>query len=245
MIYNLRKDEPDVRDKLFDPSEELGSTPIGYINLESQCPPVYNQGSIGSCTANAIAGVIQFHTKTYEPSRLFIYYNERAAQGTVNQDSGSTLRIGMKATKTYGACPETDWIYAEMNLFVKPPPACYKEALPDCIKGYYRIPTGQVAVDLIKAALRLMLPVTMGFLVYESFESPEVAQTGIVPMPGNGDKLLGGHAVVIVGYDDASQRFLVRNSWGVHWGLNGYFDMPYAYIADPALTMDLWVIDRV
>ena len=87
-------------------------------------------------------------------------------------------------------------------------------------------------------------PFEFGFTVYESFESQEVAQTGVVPMPQQTEKVLGGHAVMAVGYDDAQQRIIVRNSWGTSWGQQGYFTMPYAYLTNHQLSSDFWTIQR-
>ena len=94
----------------------------------------------------------------------------------------------------------------------------------------------------MKAVLAAGYPFVCGFTVYESFEGDDVAKTGIVPMPGSAEATLGGHAVMAVGYDDASQRFLVRNSWGTDWGMGGYFTIPYAYLTDSNLADDFWVI---
>ena len=84
-----------------------------------------------------------------------------------------------------------------------------------------------------------------GFSVYESFMSPEVAKTGKVPLPPRGEQLLGGHAVLAVGYDDSIQSFIVRNSWGPKWGMKGYCTMPYGYLTDPQLARDFWAIYTV
>ena len=81
-----------------------------------------------------------------------------------------------------------------------------------------------------------------GFTVYESFESQEVAKTGVVPMPAPGEQVVGGHAVLAVGYDDSAQTFMVRNSWGTGWGQAGYFTMPYAYLTTRGLSSDFWTI---
>ena len=243
MLYNLKQDLPDHRDRVF---LKTAPTPLpSLVDLRPAMPPIYNQGDIGSCTANAIAGQIQFLTKTYVPSRLFIYYNERAAQGDPSQDSGSTLRIGMKTTQTFGACPETDWVYDHENLFLKPTATCYIHGLPDRVHSYNRIITGPSSLDQVKISLTHSLPVSMGFVVYPSFESEYTAKTGIMLMPALNEAPIGGHAVLIVGYDDDKSSVIVRNSWGADWGLAGYFYMPYNILTNQQFVMDLWVIDVV
>ena len=94
----------------------------------------------------------------------------------------------------------------------------------------------------MKTCLAEGFPFVFGFAVYESFEAPEVAKTGVVVMPGKNEDLLGGHAVLAVGYDDTTQRILVKNSWGTKWGMRGYFTMPYAYVSNRELADDFWVI---
>jgi C1A family cysteine protease len=88
------------------------------------------------------------------------------------------------------------------------------------------------------------LPIVVGFTVYQSFESDQVTETGIVPVPGHHEQVVGGHAVLVVGYDDSQSRFIVRNSWGDQWGLHGYFLMPYAYLTNRRLASDFWSANR-
>ena len=94
----------------------------------------------------------------------------------------------------------------------------------------------------MKGCLAAGYPFVFGFAVYESFESKEVAQSGVVPMPKPGERVLGGHAVMAVGYDDEQRNFIVRNSWGSGWGQDGYFLMPYHYLHDPNLASDFWTV---
>ena len=241
-VYPIRPDLPDHRDRLFvaPPSKGLTS-----VDLRPEMPPVYDQGQLGACSSMAIAASIQFLTKTYEPSRLFIYYNERLLQGTVAQDSGAYLRYGMKATQQYGACPETDWPYDIAKFAEAPPAPCYKEGLPDRVHSYYKIPVDANCVAPVKAALEHSIPVIIGIVVYPSFESQYTAETGIVMLPALNEKPLGGHAILIVGFDDSKNAFIVRNSWGTDWGMEGYFYLPYNYVNNPQLTMSLWVIQTV
>jgi C1A family cysteine protease len=240
-------DLPDQRDHLFSaPINALAQLPPS-VDLRPQCPPIYDQGELGSCTANGIGGAIEFtqmkqHSPTvFTPSRLFIYYNERVMEGTIESDSGAMIRDGIKSVAKQGACPETLWPYVIANFAEKPPQACYDSALHNTVKRYQRLAQN---LTQMKGCLAAGYPFVFGFTVYDSFESQAVAQTGVVPMPGPTEQVLGGHCVVAVGYDDAQQRFILRNSWGTSWGQQGYFTMPYAYLtqANPALSSDFWTI---
>jgi len=220
---------------------------LAQVDLRSGCPPVYDQGQLGSCTANAIAGALEFErlkqgAPDWTPSRLFIYYNERWLEGSVASDSGAQLRDGIKSVATQGDCPETYWPYDVTQFATVPPPACYTDALK-----YKAVQYLSVAQDLadMRACLAAGYPFVFGFTVYSSFESAAVAGTGQVPMPGWLERAVGGHAVLAVGYDDASSTFIVRNSWGAGWGDAGYFYMPYAYLTNANLADDLWTIRLV
>ena len=116
--------------------------------------------------------------------------------------------------------------------------------IPAKVKALKAVQYQRVAqnVNQMKGCLASGYPFVYGFTVYESFESKNVAKTGVVPMPASGEKILGGHCVLAVGYDDSQQRFLARNSWGTDWGLQGYFTVPYAYLTDPNLSSDFWTI---
>lgn len=215
-----------------------------------------NQYSLGSCTSNAIAYAYAFdeikqsNKEVFLPSRLFIYYNERLMEGTVNEDAGANIRDGIKSINNYGVCMEHLWVYDPAKFAVKPSEEAYKEAkLAKAVK-YAQIDfsddkTIEERANHLKRALLSGYPFVFGFEVYASFESEEVAKTGMVPMPASGEEYLGGHAVCAVGYDDTKQCFIVKNSWGASWGLDGYFYMPYNYTADPKLANEFWVIQRV
>jgi C1A family cysteine protease len=253
MPYSVKRfgwvrDLPDQRDHLYAaPVTALVALPTS-VDLRAQCPPIYDQGDLGSCTGNGIAAAMQFErtkqnlTPNFIPSRLFIYYNERVIEHTVNSDSGAMIRDGMKSVAKQGDCPESLWPYDISKFAVKPSPECYSEALKDKVIQYQRLVQN---LNQMKGCLASGYPIVFGFTVYESFESSQVSQTGVVPMPAHGEQVLGGHCVVAVGYDDAQQRFIVRNSWGTAWGMNGYCTMPYAYLIDPNLSSDFWTIRLV
>lgn len=243
--YGWIPDLPDHRDYLFAAAPEILAKLPSSVDLTNQCPPVYDQSQLGSCTANAIAAAVEFDLmkqkakNIFVPSRLFIYYNERVIEGTVASDSGAQIRDGIKSVGKQGDCPEKLWPYDIAKFAVKPPANCYSKA-----KKYKAINYQRLVQDLnqLKGCLYSGYPFVFGFTVYTSFESPQVTRTGHASMPAPGEKTIGGHAVMAVGYDDSSQWFVVRNSWGDGWGMKGYFTLPYAYLLDQNLSSDFWTI---
>ena len=246
--YGWRPDTPDVRDKYFKPKVEVSNITTGDVDLREQCPGIYNQGELGSCTANAIAAAYEFdeikenENNIFIPSRLFIYYNERQMENTVSQDAGAEIRDGIKSINRIGVCPEPLWPYDISKFTQKPPQNCY-----ECAKNHQSVEYSRVKQDLyhLKSCLDEGLPFVFGFAVYESFESEEVAKNGKMVMPTKNDKMLGGHAVMAVGYNDKQKVFIIRNSWGVNWGDQGYFYMPYEYMTNKNLCSDFWVVKKV
>jgi C1A family cysteine protease len=245
--YGWTPDLPDHRDLLYSAPVQLLTALPPKVDLRPGCPPVYNQGQLGSCTANSIGGAFEFDQikekiPDWVPSRLFIYYNERVIEGTVSSDSGAQIRDGIKTINRQGVCPETVWPYNISKFAVAPPPSAYTIALKNKSVNYQRVAR---TLPQMKGCLAEGYPWVFGFTVYQSFETPAVAQTGIVPMPTASEQVLGGHAVLCVGYDDTQQRFIVRNSWGDGWGIQGYFLMPYAYLLEPNLSDDFWTVRSV
>ena len=218
------------------------------VDLRPKCPPVLDQGRLGSCTANAIASAHRFDQLRQKfapdwcPSRLFIYYNERAMEGTIRYDAGANIRDGMKSIAKQGVCPETEWPYVIRSFRSKPGCRCYNDAKHFEALQYQRV--NQV-LDELKSALFQGFPVVFGFTVYQSFESQGVAHTGVVPMPQPGERSLGGHAVLMVGYDDVQGRFIVMNSWGTGWGMSGFFTLPYNYVVNDNLACDFWTMQLI
>ncbi len=237
---------PDLRDAQLQ-IEAVTSLPSSVdLSSAAHMPPIYNQGQLGSCTANAIAAAVDFENHSQNetflaPSRLWIYYQERVIENTVNQDSGAQIRDGMKAVAQLGVCPETDWSYDISTFTNTPPQNDYTDALKDTILTYQAPPQQLFALKSVLAGGK---PIVFGFTVYESFESPQVASSGVLPMPDPKEKVVGGHAVALVGYDDATDMFRVRNSWGTGWGQEGYFQMPYLYATSPSLASDFWVVQK-
>ena len=171
-------------------------------------------------------------------SRLFVYYNERAAMGTVQEDSGAMLRTGIKTLKAQGVCRESLWPYAIRRFTAKPTAACFTEAADHQVTAYQRLN----ALAEMKACLAMGLPFVFGFAVYEHVMSATVARTGRIHLPGKSERMLGGHAVMAVGYQESTRMVLFRNSWGVAWGRSGYGQMPYAYLESRELSDDFWCI---
>lgn len=246
--YGWIPDVPDQRDLLFAPDPaamlKLATTPHFDLTAASQMPKVWNQGQLGSCQGHASGACFAFaHKKsghaTFVPSRLWIYYQARVLEGNPSEDAGSSIRDGFKIMSKLGVPPETDWPY-KIETFANAPTA---KMVADAVK-HKSVVYKKVTQTLtsIKAAILSGYPVAFGFAVYDSFETLEVANTGVVPMPGYDETLLGGHAVCLVGYDDLSQMFIVRNSWGFGWGRGGYCLMPYPYVISQDLAADFWQV---
>jgi C1A family cysteine protease len=207
--------------------------------------PLYDQGPLGSCTGQAIAKAITFNffkqqaPTPVDPSRLFIYYNERVIGGTVNEDSGAQIRDGIKSVVKLGVCSEELWPYDITRFAERPPQAAFDQAANHQALAYNRIPC---ALREMQDCLARGYPFVFGFSVYESFESDEVANTGRMSLPTQNDRVVGGHAVLCVGYDTVQQVFIVQNSWGDDWGDKGFFYMPFDYMLNANLADDRWVV---
>jgi C1A family cysteine protease len=245
-MYGWRPDRPDPRDFKFSVSTR---TPLpDRVDLRPYMPPVYDQGQLGSCTANAIAGALEYiQIKQKEPravpSRLFIYYNERDMEDSVDSDAGASLRDGIKSVHVQGAPEESLWPYDINQFAVRPPAIAYEQALLHEALKYERITRGGHGSSMMKIALAQGLPFVFGFTVFSSFESDEVAKTGVVPLPYAGEAPVGGHAVLAVGYEHG--HFIVRNSWSDQWGDKGYCYMPEQYLLNAGLANDFWAISKV
>lgn len=246
--YGWQPDLPDQRDHLFAVPPALATSLPSSVDLRSKCPPAVDQGRLGSCTANALANAHLFSQMQQPggedrlPSRLFIYWNERNLEGSVDSDSGAQIRDGIKVLAKLGAPPEALWPYDVAKFAAKPPAKAFQAALSHQALGYQRVVQ---SLPQLKGALAAGFPVVFGFAVYESFESEAVAKTGNAPMPGSAERSLGGHAVMAVGYDDSKQIFRVMNSWGPGWGQKGFFTLPYAYLASNELASDFWTLRLV
>jgi len=248
-ILNLRPDRPDHRDHRFAamaPSAVCALPSI--LSLRRSMPQVYDQGHTGSCTGNAIAGLVHYQEikegrgDCLVPSRLFIYYNERLIEGTTDEDAGAMIRDGIKALATYGFCFEDLWAFVPWMLKTRPSAKAYMTAARNKVQRYLRV---EQTLASLKQRIADGHPIVVGITLYESFQSREMAKHGRGALPAPGEKVEGGHAVLIVGYNDFDQTFELRNSWGAGWGDEGYFTLPYAYLTNPKLAQDFWTVTFV
>lgn len=217
-----------------------------YVNLSAGFPPVTNQ-TYNCCVAESLtaaysyAALAQLGPAHKQSSRMFLYYQARLADGMQDKDDGAYIGSGAQSLTSAGISEESYWPYSQ-GPFVKPDKAAYADAL-----DHKAIQVKMVDQDLnvIKDLLARGYPVTIGFIVYPSISAPAVESSGDLTMPSTAERQgqpLGGHAVVLVGYDDSRQKFIFRNSWGTEWGNQGYGTFPYAYLLDQVLSQDFWVI---
>jgi C1A family cysteine protease len=243
--YGWKPDIPDRRDKPYGCTFPSKDGKIkGSVDLRKDCSPVESQGQLSSCTAHALTSAYELtHNKEGKPSielsRLFLYYNERAMEGTINQDNGAYIRDGIKSLVKRGCCVEDLWTYSEASFAVKPTADCYLNALEHQVISYQRLNS---LTDML-SCLSDGFPFVFGFSVYESFES--TGKDGIMPMPGDKERLQGGHAVCCVGHDTAKRQLIIKNSWGIDFGDAGYFYMPFEYVVDRNLSDDFWSLRNV
>lgn len=239
-VVKSPRDVRDHRVQLLNYKAKLPSS----VNLRRNLPYVFDQGNIGSCTANSTGSMYSWvafsqNAGLFIPSRLFLYYNTRALQGTVSYDSGASLRATMQALRQNGVCAETKWPYEYAKLFDTPTADCYSEGADRQALSYASVP---ISLIPMKNVLRTR-PFVLGIAVYSSFFHPSVSRTGQVPVPNTRkESLLGGHAVLVLGYDDRRKSFFCRNSWGTSWGLKGDFYLPYEYATNRKLAFDAWVL---
>ena len=243
--YGWKPDLPDHRDFSYGELRlglEAPATQPPSVDLRAHCPPIYDQGEIQSCTANAIAAAFRFleiksGSNKLSPSRLFIYYNERDLEDVVGIDKGAQLRDGIKSIADLGMCDEAAWPYNK-PFAEKPPQTCYDQALKFKVT-FFNLKTQ--TLDEMRSCLAAGFPFVFGFAICKSFHDADT-NGGIVKMPDAGDAVQGGHAVMAVGYDDATERFTVQNSWGPDVGDHGYYHMPYDYLTSSDLAGSFWTV---
>jgi C1A family cysteine protease len=249
--YGYQRDSPDHRD-LGIGSMKLAIPPTlpSALGLEIWCGPVKNQGSLGACTAFAGCGNREFLARKYENrspvlSPLFLYYMERQLDGTlVKGDAGSSGRTDCRAMNQFGICEETEESYDPANYQIAPTATQVQAAGVYKAGAYHNIGS----VQDMKLCLASGYCVLIGFAVYSSFEGSGIAANGLMPMPSASEQMLGGHEVLVIGYDDSvvgpsktTGAFFVRNSWGSGWGDGGNFWMSYEFAANDSYLWDAWV----
>lgn len=246
--YGWKPQAPDRRDLRFLPPRRVLESLPPLVDWREKMGPVLDQGPIGSCGPNSVASIIMFDQQKQGmavdvPSRLAIYWLTRQLMGTINEDSGVDNRTMLRALNQYGQCSEKLWRYIPDEFRTKPTAAALEASALGKVTNYAAV---RQDLDIMRGTLASDWVFLFGFTVYESFESQEVARTGRVPLPHPGERSVGGHDIVLVGYDDATQEFLFKNSWN-GWGVNGtgYGRMPYAYATDPNLASDFWVINAI
>lgn len=246
--YGWLPEPADVRDYQYRaPRAVLRKLPDS-IFLAPFCPPPRDQLQIGSCSGQSTTAHVDFLAiknkvpgyKTGSP--MFQYYNTRRLQGDVLNDTGGYLRTAIKAAASFGICEETLWPYETEKFAVQPGSPAYENGATRQILTYHRIPTGDV--EQMMGCLSDGFPFVFGFPVYDFFQSDRMAETGILHMPRQNERMLGGHAVMACGFNLKQKRFLILNSWGVKWGLPkmpGFFTMPFGYFSE-CLADDIWTI---
>jgi C1A family cysteine protease len=247
--FNVVKDSPDKRDHIAPlPALILPSV----ADLRPYLGPIKNQSSLGSCTAHAGTSLREFlyrrfyayekdktvPASAFRLSPLFQYAMEREIEGDFSQDGGAESRTIFQALSQYGCCLESQDQYDVKNVYQEPSTNLRDAALPYRFISYHRCMT----VPVVKSVLASGYVVTVGTPVFASFESDETASTGRVRVPTSSEPCLGGHEMLIVGYNDGQQSFTVQNSWGLSWGENGFCLIPYAYFTQPRVVdqVDFW-----
>lgn len=207
------------------------------VDLRRYIPPVDNQGELACGTAHAICAAIQYEDPLFRPSRLFLYYNELVVEGDTREDQGKWITDGLHSLMRQGVCSEDEWPYHSFQCDIQPPNSCYASA--SMKYSVYTLPND---ITSMKKSLVAGFPFLVSIRLFQSMESATVTRTGEAPMPGPLEAPLGGHAVLCVGFNDRTGRWIMRNSWGSRWGDKGYFTLPYRYLIDSHLASDLWVI---
>jgi C1A family cysteine protease len=246
--YGYIPDSDDHRDRRLSLAD-FGAPPPESVDLRPQMPlPPFDQGQLSSCVWNASAAAVVFAQQKHGcpiimPSRLYGYWFTRYLEGGIDatkQDSGCQIRDAFKAANRWGGISESIWPYDINAVSVQPPPIDVATAQAHKPLEYMTV---EQNADAIKRALAGGYPIIFGMSVYESFESDAVAATGIVPMPLAGEKMVGRHCTLMMGYNE--KYAISRNSWGVGFGDQGHFYLPLEdFVCNPDLVSDPWVLER-
>jgi C1A family cysteine protease len=239
------EDSTDIKNRCFSrfflPTNNLPDK----IDMRSVWGEIYDQGEMGSCTSNSIAGQIRYilykhNGPSIHPSRLFIYYNGRLLSNLpLDEDTGLSIKDACTSVKKYGVCDETLLPYDINKFSCKPSHECYEAGVKNNQFSYFRIPQ---ELNQIKQCLAKKYMISFGAKIFESFMSLNTAKSGIVIVPNKLECEIGSHAMCIVGYNEKTKFFAVANSWSDKWGCNGFCFIPFEYILDPNLCRDFWSI---
>jgi len=243
--YGWRPDLPG-QDPRFVNSGDLPGR-VDWWEKLGQVPACYQQGQLGSCVGNAAARRI--HLLQIEqgrvpvmPSRLQIYYDARAREGTTGQDVGCQIRDAVLSLVVQGVCSEDEWPYDPAAFAIQPTPHAYAHAAGQEVLQYARVDNTN-PYELVRAIAAG--PVLFGMTVMSSFESDAVRRTGLVPMPRAGDEVVGGHCMLATGVDLAQDIVWADNSWGPDWGISGRCQIPIPYLTDGNVADDFWLVTRI
>lgn len=212
------------------------------VDLRSKMPPIDDQLSLGACSADAIVAAVEYIRPELVGSRLFVYYNERLLTQRVSFDSGSSIINGMKAVSIYGVCEESLYPYRVDHFTEEPSAEAYKNGLLHRVTKYSEI---DLDMNAMKNCLAGGTPFIASIIIYSSFQRKTDKDLCMITMPGSKEESQGGHAVLICGYDDSKQSWILRNSWGTSWGVKGYCYLPYVYLLDSSLCSECWAIISV
>jgi C1A family cysteine protease len=238
--YKVTADSQDWRDFYFN----FNKSPLKeQVDLKSWSSPIFEQGRLGSCSAEATVGAYELLLKKEAPERfeklspLFVYYNSRLIEGDTNTDAGAYIRNAVKSIDKFGVCKESLWPYYIDDFKLPPGIECYTDATARKIKNYYRLD----GIRDILSALNSGYPIVFGMQVYRQFALIELHGENTVKLPSDSEEPVGAHAMCLVGYDLPKKLLLARNSFGPYWGQNGHCWIPFEFVAEHFL--DQWIFD--
>lgn len=242
--YGCKRDTKDFRDHMMRP---MAMRIPAAVDLRAHCPPHMDQSTLGSCTGHGITGAGRYELihatgQDIPLSRLQLYFDERAKEGTINSDAGAEIKDGVKSFNKIGVAHENLWAYNIKKFKMRPPAPVYTDAKKIKATSYERV---EVNENALRQAIAMGHTPVIGVTLYESFESDAVDKTGVVPMPGRNEQDVGGHCLYVVGYGQRHGTFTVRNSWGTSWGDKGDCYFPMEYLGSPLLGSDYWIIKGV
>lgn len=252
-------DRADPRDYIYSPTRSYGAAlPPPFVDLRKRLPPVWDQGNTSSCGGQSGAALMSFfHPEVGDFSALQIYYAVRLLENAVDEDGGVETRDVLKVLKDIGAAPASIFPFDPSKVLVPPPEETAIEAKKYRISTYSRLISADDYINCLSSGF----PFVLGFMVPESLDGELVNRTGIMPIPDlSKERIIGGHDVLVVGYDRTFKRtpffestgmdhsevddtmLLIRNSWGPKWSpkFRGHFWMPLSYAINPSTGGDAW-----